>query len=158
MKAGMTIARTVDRLLIVAEMEAQGRTLMETAERLGVTERTVSRLRERHRGYQKDYAKPLTDEQVAAYTALLDEGWSYAEIARTYHVTQLTLARRIPGRAWDRSEVGRFAAAGRLMNAIPDLCEPASRENFASLKVTQFKKPRGWHAAGAHTHDLRQVG
>jgi hypothetical protein len=123
MITGMTIARTVERLTAIARHEDAGMSLTESAALLGITARSVSRLRARRRGYKIPLKPVPTPEQLRIFESLLDEGWPYAEIGRTYGFCEQTIARYFPGRGWDRTQIGKHGAAGKLMNAIPDFAE-----------------------------------
>lgn len=48
---------------------------------------------------------PVTEEDKARWGKLLDEGWSYKEIARTEGRHRRTIARWVPGRGWTRDQI-----------------------------------------------------
>jgi hypothetical protein len=155
--AGIVIPRTDERLETVRRHLEAGKSAKESAAALGVTTRTVSRLRARLRGYTLPHIPQPTQEQLAEYERRLDEGWSFKEIARTYHCCENMLARRFPGRGWDRSTVGRYAALGRLVNALPDRLEETKNVTFASLSVHKFSKYPNRNVRGRHIYSIHKA-
>lgn len=86
-----------------------GLTQKQVASRLGVSERTVQRaLRAAGAPKSQLYYPGLTEAQHEVIRARLDEGWSYAEIARTYGHGRHVLAKHYPGRGWTREQRGRY--------------------------------------------------
>ena len=81
------------------------------AQLVGVSDRTVVRVRGR-RGIGQPWsgANPFTDDEKLAAAALLDDGASVEEVARTLHRSSTTVHRHFPGRAWSRVQAGQFAA------------------------------------------------
>lgn len=95
--------------------EQAGLSATQIAERFGVTERTVVRWRAQT-GRRKQTASPRRPASIrAAAERLLDDGCSFAEVARTVGVDRTTLHRWFPGRqAWTPIQAGQFAAMVRL--------------------------------------------
>lgn len=82
---------------------------------LGISKRSVQRHRARA-GIAEDAALPLSDAEKARAKALLEDGCSYNEVARTVGRTSHSLKRWFPGYGWPPQEVGRLAAAQRWAN------------------------------------------
>lgn len=56
----------------------------------------------------------MTPERKAKITAMLDDGWSFAEIHRTEGAHPETLRIHFPGRAWTGRQRAEYQAALRL--------------------------------------------
>lgn len=54
-----------------------------------------------------------TPDLQARAEALLDDGCSYRETARTLGVDHTTVRDHLPGRGWTRQQVGSWAAGSR---------------------------------------------
>lgn len=105
-----------------------GLRVRDIADMIGCTERTVARIL-RERGLSKPDAAPvpLTPEQIDKYRELLDvEGWTYAEIARTFGHSGGTISRHLPGRAMPSPERGALASLARRFNALETGVEVAA--------------------------------
>lgn len=91
------------------ELLAAGITVSEAAHRLGISDRTVQRLRA-ELGLQGNPPAPrITAEELRQMEALLDDGWSYREIERHTGHDQQTVARHFPGRGWTPHQAGTYA-------------------------------------------------
>ncbi|MAP64021.1 MAG: hypothetical protein CMH34_09835 [Microbacterium sp.] len=99
------------------ELDARGLSAAEIADIMHVDPRTVTRWRHAA-GRSKAPAAVRRDGDVRARAlALLDEGASFAEAARTVGVCRSTIARWFPDRrAWTRMEAGRWSAQIRDLN------------------------------------------
>ena len=148
MIAGSMHAETEGRLAAVQEHMAAGLSLKESAARLAVTPRTVSRLRARLRGYTLPPAPIPTPEQIKEWDRLLTEGWSFREIARTHNVHENTIARRFPGRGWDPAARGQLGFAVQRMNNLP------TRGRCQSRRANQSTSS-GRQAAAPHAFKTR---
>lgn len=82
---------------IVALTKA-GHTARQIAEAVGVHIRTVTRVRTAH-GVAQPGPRHFTPAEIAAVEAMLDDGVSYAEVARTLGRYPGTLIERWPGRS-----------------------------------------------------------
>lgn len=91
----------VDRVIAATE---QGMGRAETAALVGCSKSTVTRVRRMH-GLAKPWT-PLTDEQLTRAEQLLDDGASFAEVARTIGTTASAICKRFPGRGWSHQECG----------------------------------------------------
>lgn len=60
-------------------------------------------------------AKTITTERLAFFEELLDEGWSFWQIQKTYGTTWATLNRHFPGRGMDQREAAKLGAASRRL-------------------------------------------
>lgn len=99
----------VDRA-VFADLAGQGWTNQALAERFGVTENTVTRLR---KATGTVTAPRMTPERRARIEAMLDEGMSFKEIQRTEGADMSTLRKHFPGRNWTPQESSAYTAALR---------------------------------------------
>ncbi|QGZ16925.1 helix-turn-helix DNA-binding domain protein [Arthrobacter phage LittleTokyo] len=86
----------------------RGTTVREAAEILGVSQRTVNRLRVRLGIAQGSCRRP-TPEQLEHARQLLEDGASMTDAARSAGVEFQTLKRRWPDKVWTASQVGQYA-------------------------------------------------
>lgn len=108
------MTRHAERQHRIIELTRQGLTTAVIADMLGISQRTVERARH-DCGYAEEAAPPMTAEEKAEALARLNDGASYAEVARTLGRHALTIARHCPGYTWDRSQIAQAAAWGRAM-------------------------------------------
>lgn len=104
-RAAEVIAERDER---VKELSAKSWSLRQISDELGVSTREVSRARVRL-GIQQELPPPLTASEIAQAEALIDEGASLSEVARTVGRTATTWARQFPGSAWSRQQSGAWA-------------------------------------------------
>ncbi|WP_084459499.1 helix-turn-helix domain-containing protein [Mycolicibacterium houstonense] len=144
-----------ERIAFVVESAARGWTVVQVAEALGCTTRTVENLRKaagltnprprltesqieriavlsrrgvgceeiaaavgcslgsvwyarRRKGLSDRSAYTLTSEQLARADALLADGASFTEVARTIGTTTSAVCKRFPGRGWSHTECGSY--------------------------------------------------
>lgn len=90
-----------------------GSSAPEIAQILGVTDRTVSRIRTRLGLTQPQDWRPMNDTDKQSATLLFDDGCSIAEVARTLGFCTSTIRRHFPGRCWTDQQSGRHAALVR---------------------------------------------
>ena len=95
-----------------ARLYAQGWTIADLARHFGAGRSAAVRMRDRL-GLPLKRSHELTPERVAHLRRLVDDGWSFAEIARTEHVSRNTLERYFPGRAWGAQQRDEFHTALR---------------------------------------------
>lgn len=57
----------------------------------------------------------MTAEQIDAAERLLSEGCSVSETARSVGVTDMTIHKRFPGRAWSRTQIAQHAVLCRRL-------------------------------------------
>jgi IS30 family transposase len=94
----------------VIELTEAGVTVKVIAERLGVTDRTVTRIRTRHYGGHPK-AWPLDEHEREIAEKMLDDGCSYLEVGKTLGRNQMTISRAFPGRGWPPRQRGEYRAA-----------------------------------------------
>jgi len=92
-------------------LRGSGLSIRQTAQRLGCSERQVTRLTGR-----MGAKTPMTAEQIETVERLLNDGAPCSEAARTVGVTPTTIYRKWPGRSWSHAESGRFGRAVQKAN------------------------------------------
>lgn len=98
------------------QLQREGCSAAVIADRLGVTPRTVQRHRVRLGVAQTTtYKGPVTEEWKAKAKAMVDDGCSISEVARTLGSTHDTVKRHFPHAGWDASKVGEYA---RMMRTL----------------------------------------
>ncbi len=89
--------------------------------RLHCSKRAVERSRNRLRAagrlesLQVVAKLPPLEGRLRAAEDMLDDGASFAEVARTVHISTKTLNKRFPGRQWTREQIGEYAYATKFM-------------------------------------------
>lgn len=86
-----------------ARLHNEGRTQKELAEHFGVNTATLWRIQKElglNGGHQ-----PLPAERINRIQAMLNDGWSWAEITRTEGIHHDTLERYFPGTHWTQQEM-----------------------------------------------------
>lgn len=105
----------------IAELTLAGYSAAEIATQIGITARTVVRARSRTGASRPcNHNNYMTPAEMARAEALLDDGASLSEVARTLGRSTVTLSKWFPGRGWPRGsgvELRRMMAA---LDAIPD--------------------------------------
>lgn len=96
-------------------LHGQGLNTREIAERLEVNPRTVRRWLCRLGLAQKHVPHMMSPEEKKRAQMLLDDGASVLETARTLGFNANTVGKHFPGRAWDRSQVGKHGASVRRL-------------------------------------------
>lgn len=99
----------------LVELFKGGRTIPQVAEIVGRSPRTVERMRLRY-GLSKPSpkcGKRYTKEELAGFQAMIDEGMSFDEIAKTTGVNWATLNRWFRGQAWPPEKVSQYGNAIR---------------------------------------------
>lgn len=61
---------------------------------------------------------PWTEERHLRALQMLQDGASYREVATTLGTDHRTVARRLPGYGWDRTEMGEYIALRTLENKL----------------------------------------
>jgi len=98
-----------------AALNADGWTAAELAEHYGVHIATIGRHRKRH-GIDVDTRRMMTPERKQTIQAMLDDGWSHAEITRTEGADPETLAKHFPGTAWTKQQRIEHLRTLRIVN------------------------------------------
>ena len=96
-----------ERTETVRRLTREGRSASEIAVILGVTKRTVMRHRQAA-GISRPWRTPLTSDQIARMAALLADGVSREETARTLGVHPKTVRRYFPDARWSHQQAGSW--------------------------------------------------
>ena len=107
--------RTPEATERVAELTRQGLSAPVIAEMLGVSTRTVQRARQRA-GVSQPASNPFSDDEKRRAQAMLDDGASMGEVARTLGRSRTPLLRcfgEYP--RWTPAQIAEAAALGRAM-------------------------------------------
>lgn len=123
MTAGLTRAERQLRDQHIAELTRARYTAREIAAAVGVTRRSVERARART-GLSKPRSPYLTDAEIRQAEALLADGASYEEVARTLSRCTDNIRRRFPGQGWPAGTGGGIA---RQLNAALEAIPPRRR-------------------------------
>lgn len=116
--SGLSRAERAERDDYIAKRTKAGFSASQIAAELGVTTRTVERARKRT-GVGKFCPTALTDTELRLAAALLDDGASYGEVARTLHRNLETIRRRFPGRSiWKQADGNTIRQYNETLNAI----------------------------------------
>jgi IS30 family transposase len=96
-------------------LHGQGLSTRKISERLGVSPQTVGRWLRRRGLAEKQIPRMMSPEDKMRAEMLLDDGASVMETARTLGFNATTVARHFPGRAWNKSQVGKYGADVRRL-------------------------------------------
>lgn len=91
----------------VVTMTRAGMSAAEIALHLGIAQRSVVRIRKRC-GIAKPKPPPLTAEELAVAKALLEDGASRAEAARSIGRNQSAIEHAFPGWCWTRAQQDEY--------------------------------------------------
>jgi IS30 family transposase len=116
MSAALYRGDVAERRERIVELTRQGYTADQISHTEGVTARTVQRTRQAM-GISRDYNR-MTPDELRAAAALLDDGCSYGEVARTLGRAPCTIRRHFPGRGWPVGDVYRVAAFNRQLKQL----------------------------------------
>lgn len=95
----------------VTALTRSGRTVGEVADALGISKVYAGRIkREMGFGSGVECRPPMSEAELAAADAMLADGASAAEVARTLGRGATTIRRRFQGRAWSREQCGEWVA------------------------------------------------
>lgn len=100
---------TDDQLLTVYQMSVSGKSTREICAQTGLKERTVQRIRAELNTPGK-VNRPFTDEELATAQTMLDDGCSYAEVARTLGRRDHGIRQRFPGRGWSQEQIREWSS------------------------------------------------
>jgi IS30 family transposase len=101
----------------VATLTRAGQTALQIADELGVTPRTVQRIRSVV-GIAKPKPPPLADDEKRIARVLLDDGASITEAARTIGRSQRALRDAFPGRGWTQQQSGAYSHIMRRFQEV----------------------------------------
>jgi DNA-binding CsgD family transcriptional regulator len=111
-----TPEQVADRRERVVELTRQGYSAPVIAGFLGITKRSVVRIRA-HMGIAREPSgPPLTEAEKAQAGMLLGDGCSYADVGRTLGRHPNSIRRHFPGRGWEREQCGQLAVMSRRAN------------------------------------------
>lgn len=100
----------------VVELTRQGYSAPAIAGFLGITKRSVVRIRA-HMGIAKPPSgPPLSDAEKVRAGELLADGCSYSDVGRTLGRTPNSIRRHFPGMGWEREQCGQLAFMTRKAN------------------------------------------
>jgi DNA-binding NarL/FixJ family response regulator len=105
----MTVEEMRDRWDRVLDLSRRGVPIEQIAEQLGISVTHVSRIRARQRK-SKQSRRSFTAEEIVIIEEMLNDGCSYAEVARTINRAPKSIRRRWPGRGWDKTACAEFGA------------------------------------------------
>lgn len=105
------MAKKIDREEF-ARLYSEGWTLAALAKRYDVRHASATRVRDQL-GLPLKRTHELPPERVEELRRLVEDGWSFTEIARTERVSRNTLARYFPGQGWGAEERDSFHVALR---------------------------------------------
>ena len=106
-----------ERRETVTRLTAAGYTAHQIGKLMGLTERSIVRIRKAS-GISRPFAPRVNDDEKTAMRELLDDGVSYAEAARTVGRSPWTVARNFPGRGWTRQQIDDALTARRQFGAV----------------------------------------
>lgn len=102
----------------VVELTQKGKTTLGIAVRLGISERTVTRLRQRAGASLSGPVVPYPAEVWERAEEMLDDGASRAEVARTLGMNYSTVRYHFPDRGWTPEQRRAHAQQMRTMNRL----------------------------------------
>lgn len=111
------IERTAERMEQVIALTQQNYSAAQIAAIMGLTPRSVTRLRARA-GIAQPRPALLTEQELARAKALLEDGCSYDEAARTIGRSSTALVAHFPGYSWDRTTIAKFARYAKTLIAL----------------------------------------
>lgn len=101
----------------IARMARSGMQRKVIARRLGVHIRTVDRVLS-DRGLTKGNPPKMTVEEIERARALLEDGASYYEAARSIGRSSMVLRRKLPGYQWDKVKSGEHGQVCKKMRRV----------------------------------------
>lgn len=144
------MTRFIDVELVI-RLAREGWSNRQVAQAAGCTIRSVTRIRMREGIGKRNpaAAKRMTPELAQAIEERLNDGWAYAEIARTLGCCEETIRHHFPGRGWTPTEAGIYAATIRHSPYPGDLStnrhkvkhQPVLAEAVSGPESTQ-KRPK----------------
>jgi DNA-binding CsgD family transcriptional regulator len=100
----------------VVELTRQGYSAPAIAGFLGITKRSVVRIRAHMGVAQEPSGPPLSEAEKAQAALLLGDGCSYADVGRTLGRHPNSIRRHFPGMGWEREQCGQLAVLSRRAN------------------------------------------
>lgn len=106
---GLTEVEIQERWDRVVALTLRGVSAPDIAHQLGITERSVMRIR-KNRMVAKPSPKRFTAEELATIEKMLDDGCSIAEAARTVGRIPQVVGKRFRGRGWTLAQASEWGA------------------------------------------------
>lgn len=106
--SSVTLEEMRDRWNRVAELSRRGVSAALIAEQLGITHRSVNRIKARQTGVET--SRRFTAEEIARVEDMLSDGCSLSEIARTIGRSPGSVRKRWRGQGWTKSAGGELGA------------------------------------------------
>lgn len=100
----------------VVELTRQGYSAPAIAQFLGITKRSVVRIRSDMGIAREPSGPPLTNAEKDRAALLLGDGCSYTDVGRTLGRHPRSIARHFPGMGWDREQCVQLAVLSRRVN------------------------------------------
>lgn len=94
---------------VIDALEA-GEHVMGISRKLGVSKDTVTRVRKSLGIEPGRTPRYMTPERLERMAEMLNDGASFAEVARTLKVSPATLRKYFPGMAWGRAQMDEYAS------------------------------------------------
>jgi hypothetical protein len=107
----------IERRERVETLTRAGQTAHQIATEIGVTARTVQRIRSVV-GIAKPKPSRLTDTEKLIALALIDDGASLTEAARTIGRSQRAVRQAFPGRGWTQQQSGAYSYITRRLGGV----------------------------------------
>ena len=101
----------------VVELTRQGYSSTFIADKLGITKRSVQRHR-RQAGLSQTTVPSYSEAEIAQAQALLEDGASYLEVARTLQRGVEALRKRFPGYGWTKSQACMYGRMRQLLDSL----------------------------------------
>lgn len=112
--------RDTERDALIGRLTRAGQSAPEIAIRLHINPRTVQRARKRL-GIAKEPTRPITDAELATAAAMLADGASCLEVARTLGRDDGPFLRRFPECKWTRAQAAEHAVLVRRLKQLEHL-------------------------------------
>ena len=116
MQVGQTRDARLEYDRQIAELTRRGSTAADIAKQLGLNPRTITRAR-RRMGVAQPAVPRFSQDEVRRAEAMLDDGCSFREVARTLGRAHDTIMLKFPGRGWTSRQVAEYAAWSRTTRA-----------------------------------------
>lgn len=115
----LPVKEMIERQLRIVELTRMGRSLVDIADIVGVSTRTVVRVRDAYNIRNRQSPQRFTSEEVEIAERLLEDGASFGEVARTLRRPQSTIFHRFKGRSqWRSGNSAPMREMHRMLNSI----------------------------------------
>lgn len=116
--------RTIYRRGEVVRLTRAGYSLPQIAAYLRITERSVQRHREKA-GISQPPPTRMSEDEIAAARALLEDGASYSEVVRSTGRARPTLQHHLPGYGWSQSMASEYRHLRERLDQLRPVLESA---------------------------------